>query len=110
MSDKQHRTDHRVVTVVVWDDCPNRELAVERITQAASNVGVQVLVDVREVRATNVPDVAAEGLHGSPTILVDGSEPFPVADGTTVSCRLYRTDVGLEGAPSVGQLEEVLRR
>ena len=55
-------------------------------------------------------DAAVEGFHGSPTILIDGTDPFPVADGTTVASRLYFTDAGLEGAPSVRQLEEVLRR
>jgi len=45
------------------------------------------------------------GLGGSPTFLVDGVDPFPVGDGTSWACRLYRTEAGLQGAPSVAQLE-----
>lgn len=100
---------HRDVTVLVLDDCPNRDLAVDRITRAAGNLGAHVLIDDPEVRVVSSRDACVDGFHGSPTILVDGVDPFPVADGTTVACRLYRTEAGLEGAPSVRQLEEVLR-
>jgi len=48
-------------------------------------------------------------LHGSPSVLVDGEDPFaePGAD-VGLSCRLYRTPVGLAGAPTMAHLVEVL--
>lgn len=99
----------RDITIMVLDDCPNRDLAVERVTHAARNLGTRILVEGPQVRVLSSHDAAVEGFHGSPTILVDGTDPFPVADGTTVACRLYATETGLEGAPSVRQLEDVLR-
>lgn len=47
--------------------------------------------------------------RGSPTILIDGRDPFAVEDAPVgFSCRVYLTDVGYEGSPSVAQLREVL--
>jgi hypothetical protein len=50
------------------------------------------------------------GFPGSPTVLVDGVDPF--ADPTApvgFACRVYTTSGGQEGAPSVEQLCDVLR-
>jgi Alkylmercury lyase len=49
-------------------------------------------------------------MHGSPTILVDGTDPFAEpGQSPTVSCRLYRDRGGrVDGAPSVSQLREVI--
>ncbi|GAW49228.1 MULTISPECIES: hypothetical protein [unclassified Nocardioides] len=100
----------RDITIMVLDDCPNRDLALDRVNHAARNLGASVIIEVPQVQVLSSNDAAVAGFHGSPTILVDGTDPFPVADGTTVACRLYATERGLEGAPSVRQLEEVLRR
>ena len=100
----------RDITIIVLDDCPNRDLAVDRVTRAARNLGDSVVIEGPQVRVLSSHDPAAAGFHGSPTILVDGTDPFPFAHSTTVACRLYATERGLAGAPSVRQLEEVLRR
>ncbi len=50
------------------------------------------------------------GMRGSPTLLVDGADPF-AAPGTppSVSCRIYRGPEGrAEGAPSVAELRRAL--
>lgn len=49
------------------------------------------------------------GFIGSPTVLVDGRDPFarggePVA----MACRVFRTPDGLAGSPTVEQLVEAL--
>jgi hypothetical protein len=51
---------------------------------------------------------AQAGLHGSPTLLANGTDPFgPPGQAASVSCRLYRDEAGQTGpAPSV----EALRR
>jgi hypothetical protein len=48
----------------------------------------------------------ARGMDGSPTLLVDGVDPFSAQGQTpSVSCRLYRDETGQSsGAPSVTQL------
>lgn len=51
------------------------------------------------------------GFIGSPTILVDGVDPFANAQAVpSLSCRLYPTDLGLQGAPTVESIVEALRR
>lgn len=58
--------------------------------------------EITERLITNDAEAHALGMHGSPTILIDGHDPF-VEAGTSpsMSCRLYRTTTGFEGAPSV---------
>ncbi len=88
-------------------DCPNVDLARQRLTEAAARAGVEVVV--REQLVVD-PDRAAElGMGGSPTILIDGRDVVGDTE-SSVSCRLYRTASGLEGAPSVDDLVAVLSR
>jgi hypothetical protein len=51
-------------------------------------------------------------MHGSPTLLVDGQDPFAQPGAATaVACRLYRSEDGqLEGAPTVAALSRVLEQ
>jgi hypothetical protein len=92
------------VDLLVVTDCPNQAVALARLRTA---LGALDLTDqpVSEI-VINDPVRAAEfGMHGSPTVLIDGRDPF--ADHETVasvSCRLYRTADRVEGAPSVEAL------
>ena len=53
----------------------------------------------------------ALGFMGSPMILIDGVDPFANAQAIpSMSCRLYPTDLGLQGAPTVESIVEALRR
>ncbi|MGH9150076.1 MAG: hypothetical protein ACRD0D_08965 [Acidimicrobiales bacterium] len=58
------------------------------------------------------PEAAdAAGFRGSPTILLDGRDPFAEGEAQVgLSCRRYHTEAGVEGAPSQAQLAAVLRR
>jgi hypothetical protein len=47
---------------------------------------------------------------GSPTILIDGRDPFAGATPVGPVCRRYPTEHGLDFAPSLEQLVEVLTR
>ena len=49
-------------------------------------------------------------MHGSPTLLVDGTDPFAVpGQPPSLSCRLYRDAAGrMSGAPTVEALRRVL--
>ncbi len=52
----------------------------------------------------------AGGMHGSPTLLVNGADPFATPDQPpSLSCRLYRDASGRTGpAPSVQALRQAL--
>jgi len=55
-------------------------------------------------------DAARWGMHGSPTLLIDGVDPFAEpGQPPSLSCRLYRDDDGrISGAPSASQLRQAI--
>ncbi|WP_438272527.1 alkylmercury lyase family protein [Streptomyces bobili] len=94
------------ITILAVPDCPNVALVRERITAALGGRSAEVeLVEVREET-----EAARWGMTGSPTVLLDGVDPFAAADApASVSCRLYRdTDGRTQGAPSVEALRQAL--
>lgn len=94
------------VTLLYFDGCPHWKLAAGRLDQLAVEVGADV-----SHRVVRTPEEAsAVGFRGSPTILVDGRDPFAASgEATAFACRLYPTPDGPRGAPTVAQLREVLR-
>jgi hypothetical protein len=87
--------------------CAHRALARARLDGALAQVGLTPVVREHEVRSAQ--EATRLGMGGSPTVLIDGRDPF--ADdvvGASLSCRLYDNGDGLEGAPSVARLVEVL--
>lgn len=94
------------ITLQYFDGCPNWEVLDRRLTEALDGRS-----DVRVVhqRVKTAEDAARLGFHGSPTVLIDGSDPL--ADEHTpvgLACRVFRTPAGLAGSPTVDQLREVL--
>jgi hypothetical protein len=96
------------VELVYFDDCPNWRFAQERLGAALENLGRHD-VEVRLHRVASPAEAESAGMHGSPTILVNGRAPFPHTSNDTWSCRLYRNGERLEGSPSVLALVEALR-
>jgi hypothetical protein len=85
-------------------DCPNLAPLLERLAQVTELPVATRVID-------SETDAARCGMAGSPTLLVDGADPFAAAaeSGCSVSCRLYRDDDGrIVSAPSVEQLRAVL--
>lgn len=93
------------ITVLTVPDCPNGPVAQERIAAALAGRAAEVeCVEVREEA-----DAARLGMTGSPTVLLDGVDPFAVAGATpSISCRVYRDGGRVEGAPSVAALRTAL--
>ena len=95
------------LTILEVAGCPHAALLEERL--AAALAGGPPAVIIRRV-ITDPGEAARAGLHGSPTVLVDGSDPFAApGQPASMSCRLYDNGAGrLEGAPSVGRLREAI--
>ena len=88
-------------------DCPNLTLARARI--AAALVRADAVAEVAEIEVSTPGQAQLVGMSGSPTILVDGDDPFPGAE-PSLACRLYRSGDTLEGAPTVEALVAVFMR
>jgi hypothetical protein len=95
------------VKVLTVPDCPNGLAAGRHLAEALAgrtDVGV-------EQRVVSTPEEAERyGMHGSPTILIDGRDPFAEPGAVaSLSCRLYRDGDGrAQGAPSAGQIRVAL--
>jgi hypothetical protein len=88
-------------------DCPNAAAFEERLAAAlASHPGAAVR---RRVIMSEL-EAAEAGMHGSPTLLIDGTDPFAAPrQPPSLSCRLYRDAAGrTEAVPSVQELRRVL--
>ena len=87
-----------------FDGCPNWEIADEHLHTALSRLGLTTVAVVYEV--VDTPEKAeAARFRGSPTILVDGCDPFAdPASPIGLSCRLFATPDGMVGAPTIDQL------
>jgi hypothetical protein len=104
-----HATDQEWtmrVTVLYFEGCPNWRAADARLRALADEPGFTV-----DRRVVDTPDEAERmRFRGSPTILVDGRDPFASGDEPVgLSCRVYDTPQGPAGAPTAAQLRAVLR-
>jgi hypothetical protein len=89
-------------------DCPNRQLARRHLDVALARTELAAVIREREV--TSSEEATRLGMRGSPTILINGRDPFADGPGTTaLSCRLYRNEARLSGAPTVDEIVAVLR-
>lgn len=95
------------ITLRYFDACPNRRLAEERVLAVVAELGADRFELVHE-RIETPEDAARVGFRGSPTVLVDGRDPFPATGGVGLACRVYRTEAGVEGAPDVAALRRAL--
>lgn len=93
------------VTLQYFDGRPNWQIADERLRELADErdlrIGYQKVESPEEAEAL--------GFLGSPTILVNGRDPF-AATGEPVglACRVYETPEGLAGSPTIDQLRAAL--
>ena len=102
-----HAEDMKV-SLLYFDGCPNWLEADERLQHALDALG-RSDVEIERIEISTPEEAEAAQFCGSPTILVDGSDPFaerPLQVG--LSCRIYRTEHGPAGSPTVEQLLDVL--
>lgn len=90
-------------------ECPNWEETGVRLRAALDAVG-QSTVDIDYELLQTPEEAARRPFAGSPTILIDGEDPFPSGGPISVlACRVYQTGTGLAGAPTTEQLTQALR-
>lgn len=94
------------ITLQYFDGCPNWEVLDQRLAEVTDG---RSDVRVKRQRVETTKDAVRLGFHGSPTVLVDGVDPF--ADGRApvgLACRVFRTPAGLAGSPTIEQLREAI--
>ncbi|MGD9702883.1 MAG: hypothetical protein AB7V74_10830 [Acidimicrobiia bacterium] len=94
------------ITVLHVRDCPSVAPLLDRLSVAADLAGVSITTTLRLVRSEAEANEIA--FAGSPTLLIDGCDPFPSEGVTSFGCRLYGFDGHLDGAPSMSQLTAAL--
>lgn len=87
-----------------FQDCPNWRTAANRLEKLSAEFGFKV-----DRQLVTTPEEAeAVGFRGSPTILVEGRDPFARGDEPVgLSCRVFQTPDGPAGSPTLEQLEAV---
>ena len=101
-------TDCMKAEVFYFDGCPHSSVAAQRLNDALRIVGRHE-VGVERILIETLELADKVGFIGSPTIRIDGEDPF--AQGTEqigMACRVYATPGGLSGSPTVEQIVKVL--
>lgn len=89
------------VTLLYFDGCPNWETADEHLRSLEPEVGFAL--ERRRVETSE--EAERVGFRGSPTIMVDGHDPFASGDEPLgLACRIYETPDGPAGSPTLEQL------
>jgi hypothetical protein len=95
------------IEVLTVDGCPHRTETVARLRVALAVLGTVAVVNERVI--ASAADAAAAGMHGSPTVLIDGRDLFTVQSvEPSWSCRLYPRPAGMDGAPGLDALMAAL--
>lgn len=96
------------VELLYFDGCPNSTVAEERLHEALRSVDRDD-VQVTKVRVGSPEEAEDLGFLGSPTLRVDGVDPFASGDEQVcLACRVYTTPDGLGGSPTTEQLVKML--
>ena len=97
------------VQLLHFDGCPNWRETDHRLRQALDQAGRHD-VQVERIRVSTPEEAEATGFLGSPTVRIDGADPFAEPGArVALACRLYRTSTGLAGAPTIEQLLEAVQ-
>ena len=93
------------ITQQYFDGCPNWEVLDHRIAEALHG---RTDASIIRQRVGTTEEAVRLGFHGSPTILIDGIDPFAEPSAPVgLACRVFRTPNGLAGSPTLEQLHAV---
>jgi len=95
------------VELLYFEGCPSWRVMDDRLRVLGAEFGFQherILIDTPEA-ADRV------GFLGSPTVRIDGHDPFAQPGAAAgLCCRVYPTAGGLTGCPPLAELRAALRR
>ena len=101
-------TDHAAIEVTLqyFDGCPNWK-DTDAFLTTLRDEGLEITVSHQIV---DTPEKAeSANFRGSPTVLIDGVDPFADPDAPVgLSCRMYPSNDGYVGSPTLEQLRSAL--
>ncbi|HKW69097.1 MAG TPA: thioredoxin family protein [Candidatus Dormibacteraeota bacterium] len=98
------------ITIQYFAGCPHWEVADERVRTVLRDLS-RADVELEYQLISSAREAERVGFRGSPTVLIDGRDPLATGDEPIgISCRVYRTEEGVQGAPTVNQLRALLAR
>jgi hypothetical protein len=96
------------VRLLYFDGCPNWVIAEQRLRSALAIVGEDEQA-IQHVLVETPEDAERLGFIGSPTILVEGVDPFATGhEQPALACRVFSTPDGRAGSPTLEQLVDAL--
>ena len=99
-----------IVELLVVPECPNEGEAAVRLREALDDVGL-VATPFRTTVINTFAEAEARGFVGSPTILIDGRDPFAAPEPRpALACRVYPGVTGVVGVPPLRELRQALKR
>jgi hypothetical protein len=99
-----------IVELLVVPDCPNGAAAAALVRAALTDVGLPG-VEVRTTVIDSQHEAERRRFAGSPTILIDGDDPFvDTGLAPALACRVYRSTGGPSGVPDLDTLRQALAR
>jgi hypothetical protein len=98
------------IELLVVADCPHEAPAAQLLRRALDDVGLPT-TRFTTVVVTDHEHTEQLRFTGSPTIHVDGVDPFAEpASLPGLTCRMYRTDTGRSGTPDLAALRRFLKQ
>jgi len=98
------------ITVQYFDGCPHWKIAEQRVRNVLEDLSRDDISLEYQV-IDEVETAERIGFRGSPTILLDGRDPFASGDEPIgLGCRVFRTEDGVQGSPTEAQLRDVITR
>lgn len=95
------------ITLQYFDGCPNWEITSRIVSSLVANRS-DMTVDYELIDSHQ--KAQERGFSGSPTVLVNGVDPFADNTAPALACRIYQTETGPAGSPSIHQLRRVIAR
>lgn len=97
------------IEILYFEDCPHWVYGLENLNSALKDEGLYD-VDVQLVLINNEEDARKEKFLGSPSFHINGQDLWPEERTSYhLGCRVYPTDHGLKGFPTVEMLRERIR-
>lgn len=89
-----------------FEGCPNWETTNRHLMQLRAE-GFDLSVGYERIDTHEM--AIDKGFRGSPTVLIDGIDPFADSDAPAgLACRIYRTERGPAGSPTLDELREAI--